>query len=76
MLSGGRRNCFPPVRRRDHMITDGNGFVVFRHYDTPVISLTTQGRNLQVLFRKVPRHEVEWFMEFDPAQMCKPEDAP
>ncbi len=59
------------------MITDGGGFVISQHYDTPVISVTVQGRNLQELFRKLLRHEVEWLMEFDARIWATPpEDAP
>lgn len=66
-----------PYSRRSHMITDGNGFVISQHYDTPIISVTVQGRNLQELFRKLLRHEVEWVMEFDPRKWASPpEDAP
>lgn len=66
-----------PYSRRNHMITDGSGFVISQHYDTPVISVTVQGRNLQELFRKLLRHEVEWLMEFDPRKWATPpEDAP
>lgn len=66
-----------PYSRRNHMITDGSGFVISQHYDTPVISVTVQGRNLQELFRKLLRHEVEWLMEFDPRKWAtSPEDAP
>ncbi len=66
-----------PYSRRNHMITDGGGFVISQHYDTPVISVTVQGRNLQELFRKLLRHEVEWLMEFDPRKWATPpEDAP
>ena len=66
-----------PYSRRNHMITDGSGFVISQHYDTPIISVTVQGRNLQELFRKLLRHEVEWLMEFDPRKWAAPpEDAP
>jgi len=66
-----------PYSRRNHMITDGSGFVISQHYDTPIISVTVQGRNLQELFRKLLRHEVEWVMEFDPRRWATPpEDAP
>jgi hypothetical protein len=66
-----------PYSRRNHMITDGSGFVISQHYDTPIISVTVQGRNLQELFRKLLRHEVEWLMEFDPRKFATlPEDAP
>ena len=66
-----------PYSRRNHMITDGSGYVISQHYDTPVISVTVQGRNLQELFRKLLRHEVEWLMEFDPRKWAAPpDDAP
>ena len=66
-----------PYSRRNHMITDGSGFVISQHYDTPVISVTVQGRNLQELFRRLLRHEAEWIMEFDPRKWATPpEDAP
>jgi hypothetical protein len=66
-----------PYSRRNHIITDGSGFVISQHYDTPVISVTVQGRNLQELFRKLLRHEVEWLMEFDARKFAAPpEDAP
>lgn len=66
-----------PYSRRNHMITDGSGFVISQHYDTPVISVTIQGRNLQDLFRKLLKHEVEWLMEFDPRKHAEPPaDAP
>ena len=38
-----------PYSRRNHMITDGSGFVISQHYDTPVISVTVQGRTFQDL---------------------------
>jgi hypothetical protein len=66
-----------PYSRRNHMITDGSGFVISQHYDTPIISVTVQGRNLQEIFRRLLRHEVEWLMEFDPRKWAAPpEDAP
>jgi hypothetical protein len=59
------------------MITDGSGFVISQHYDTPIISVTVQGRNLQELFLRLLRHEVEWLMEFDPRKWATPpENAP
>jgi hypothetical protein len=61
-----------PYSRRNHMITDGSGFVISLHYDTPIISVTVQGRNLQELFRKLLRHELEWVMEFDPRKWAAP----
>src|SRR5579863_10407567 len=61
-----------PYSRRNSMITDGSGFVISQHYDTPIISVTVQGRNLQELFRKLLRHEVEWVMEFDPRKWAAP----
>jgi hypothetical protein len=66
-----------PYSRRHHMITDGSGFVISQHYDTPIISVVVQGRNLQELFRRLLKHEVEWVMEFDPRKWAAPpEDAP
>lgn len=66
-----------PYSRRNHMITDGGGFLISQHFDTPVISVMVQGRNLQELFRKLLRHEVEWIMEFDPRLWpTPPDDAP
>jgi len=66
-----------PYSRRNHMISDGGGFVISQHYDTPIISVTIQGRNLQDLFRKLLKHEVEWLMEFDPRKHAAPaDDAP
>lgn len=63
-----------PYSRRNHMITDGSGFVISLHYDTPIISVTLQGRNLQELFRKLLKHEVEWVMEFDPRKWAAPSE--
>jgi len=63
-----------PYGRRSHMITDGNGFVISQHYDTAIISVKLQGRNLQDLFRKLLKHEVEWVMEFDPRKWATPPD--
>jgi hypothetical protein len=61
----------------NHMITDGNGFVVSLHYDSPIISVTLQGRNLSELHAKLLEHEVNWVMEFDPRKWATPsEDAP
>lgn len=66
-----------PYSRRNHMITDGGGFVISLHYDTPVICVTVQGRNLQDLFGRLLKHEVEWLMEFDPRMHTEPSaDAP
>jgi hypothetical protein len=66
-----------PYSRRNHMITDGSGFVISLHYDTPIICVTMQGRNLQELFRRLLKHEVEWLMEYDPRKHAAPaDDAP
>jgi hypothetical protein len=66
-----------PYSRMNHMITDGSGFVVSLHYDTPVISVTLQGRNLSELHAKLLEHEVHWVMEFDPRKWASlPEGAP
>jgi hypothetical protein len=66
-----------PYSRMNHMITDGNGFVISLHYDTPIISVTLQGRNLGELHVKLLEHEVHWVMEFDPRKWAAPpEDAP
>jgi hypothetical protein len=66
-----------PYSRINHMITDGSGFVVSLHYDSPVISVTIQGRNLRELHEKLLDHEVHWVMEFDPRKWATPpEDAP
>jgi hypothetical protein len=66
-----------PYSRMNHMITDGNGFVISLHYDTPIISVTLQGRNLGELHAKLLEHEVHWVMEFDPRKWTAPqEDAP
>jgi hypothetical protein len=66
-----------PYSRMNHMITDGNGFVISLHYDSPVISVTLQGRNLSELHEKLLDHEVHWVMEFDPRKYANPPgDAP
>jgi hypothetical protein len=66
-----------PYSRMNHMITDGNGFVISLHYDTPVISVTLQGRNLSELHARLLEHEVHWVMEFDPRKWAiPPQDAP
>jgi hypothetical protein len=66
-----------PYSRINHMISDGNGFLISLHYDTPVISVTIQGRNLCELHRKLLDHEVDWVMEFDPRKWANPpDDAP
>jgi hypothetical protein len=66
-----------PYSRINYMITDGNGFVISLHYDSPVISVTLQGRNLTELHEKLLEHEVHWVMEFDPRKWATPpEDAP
>jgi len=66
-----------PYSRINHMITDGNGFVISLHFDSPVISVTLQGRNLCALHEKLLDHEVHWVMEFDPRKFAPPaEDAP
>jgi hypothetical protein len=66
-----------PYSRVNHMITDGNGFEISLHFDTPIISVTLQGRNLGELHRKLLDHEVDWVMEFDPRRWAAPpEDAP
>jgi hypothetical protein len=49
----------------NHMISDGSGFVISLHFNTPIICVTLQGRNLNDLFRKLLDDEVEWLMEFD-----------
>jgi hypothetical protein len=49
----------------NHMISDGSGFVISLHFNTPIICVTLQGRNLNDLFRKLLDDEVEWVMEFD-----------
>jgi hypothetical protein len=63
-----------PYSYRNHMITDGSGFVISMHFSTPVISVTLQGRNLGELWRKLLRHEVEWVQEFDPRKWAVPGD--
>jgi len=66
-----------PYSYRNHMITDGSGFVISMHFNTPIICVTVQGRNLGDLFRKLLKHEVEWVMEFDPRKWANPPaDAP
>jgi hypothetical protein len=70
-------NTSIPYSRRNHMITDGNGFVISMHFDTPVISVTLQGRNLSELHARLLEHEVHWVMEFDPRKWAAPpQDAP
>jgi hypothetical protein len=70
-------NTSIPYSRRNHMITDGNGFVISLHYDTPIISVTLQGRNLGELHARLLEHEVHWVMEFDPRKWAvPPQDAP
>lgn len=70
-------NTSMPYSRMNHMITDGNGFVISLHYDTPVISVMLQGRNLSELHAKLLEHEVHWVMEFDPRKWAAPpQDAP
>lgn len=61
-----------PYSYCNHMITDGSGFVISLHYSTPVICVTLHGRNLQDVWRKLLRHEVEWVMEFDPKKWDTP----
>lgn len=63
-----------PYSYLNHMITDGNGFVISLHYSTPIICVTLQGRNLGELWRKLLEHEVEWVMEFDPRKWAAPGD--
>jgi hypothetical protein len=65
-------NTSIPYSRRNHMITDGNGFVISMHFDTPVISVTLQGRNLSELHARLLEHEVHWVMEFDPRKWATP----
>jgi hypothetical protein len=66
-----------PYSRLNHMITDGNGFVISLHFDAPIISVTLQGRNLGELHRKLLDHEVDWVMEFDARKGASPpEDEP
>ena len=55
-----------PYSYRNHMVYDGAGFVISMHFSTAVISVTLHGRNLQDLFRKLLKREVEWVMEYDP----------
>jgi hypothetical protein len=59
----------------NHMITDGSGFVISMHFNTPIISITIHGRNLVDLWRKLLKHEVEWIMEFDARKWEAPGDA-
>ncbi len=66
-----------PYSYRNHMIYDGAGFVISMHFSTPVISVTLHGRNLDDLFRKLVKREVEWVMEYDPKKWeALPENAP
>jgi len=55
-----------PYGYRNHMIYDGDGFLISMHFGTPIISVTLHGRNMHDLFRKLLKREVEWVMEFDP----------
>jgi hypothetical protein len=63
-----------PYSYKNHMITDGSGFVVSLHFNTPIISITIHGRNLVDLWRKLLKHEVEWVMEFDANKWETPAD--
>ena len=66
-----------PYAYRNHMISDGSGFVISMHFNTPVISVVVHGRNLNDLWRKLMKHEVDWIMEYDARKWeALPEDAP
>ena len=70
-------DVYLPYSYRNHMISDGSGFVISMHFNTPVISVTLHGRNLRELVHMLFKRQVEWVMEYDPRKWPElPEDAP
>ena len=67
-------NVAIPYSCCNHIITDGDGFVISLHFNAPIICVTLQGRNLEDLFKKLVEDEVEWVMEFDPRKWETPGD--
>ena len=59
-------HVYLPYSYRNHMISDGNGFVISMHFSTPIISVTLHGRNLRELVHMLFKRQVEWVMEYDP----------
>lgn len=58
-------DVYLPYSYRNHMISDGNGFVISMHYSTPIILVTLHGRNLQELVHLLSKRQIEWVMEYD-----------
>jgi len=66
-----------PYSYRNHMISDGCGFVISMHYSTPIILVTLHGRNLQELVHWLSKRQIEWVMEYDARKWPElPPDAP
>ena len=59
-------DVYLPYSYRNHMISDGNGFVISMHFSTPIILVTLHGRNLKELVHQLSKRQIEWVMEYDP----------
>lgn len=70
-------DVYLPYSYRNHMISDGAGFVISMHYSTPIILVTLHGRNLQELVHLLSKRQIEWVMEYDARKWPElPPDAP
>jgi hypothetical protein len=67
-------NVSLPYSLLNHIIYDGNGFVISLHFSAPIICVTIQGRNLGELHHKLLDDEIEWVQEFDARQWETPVD--
>jgi len=59
-------DVYLPYSYRNHMISDGHGFVISMHFNTPIILVTLHGRNLKELVHLLSKRQIEWVMEYDP----------
>lgn len=60
-----RPDVYLPYSYRNHTLSDGKGFFISMHYNTPIITVTIHGRNLQELAHLLPKRQVEWVKEYD-----------
>lgn len=58
-------DVYLPYSHRNHMISDGSGFVISMFFTTPVSTVIIHGRNLQELVHMLSKRQVEWVMEYD-----------
>ncbi|MBV8810664.1 MAG: hypothetical protein JO033_18500 [Acidobacteriaceae bacterium] len=59
-------DVYLPYSYRNHMISDGHGFVISMHFSTPIIVVTLHGRDLKELVHLLSKRQIEWVMEYDP----------